>query len=239
MLSGCDILSFGFIGQTQQADIDTEGKTVSVNLPPSTSVNSLVPIFILSPGAKAYHLQNGTESLVVSGGNIMDFTLEVTFRVKAENMTDFNDWKINVTTNQNSQADFESFEVHLVFQNEVIEDSVTVIELDTIPYYATIYKSNNTMLLSLPEGTRLDSIQPIWTVSPGAIVKINDTIVESGKSHIDLSKLVVFEVVSQHAQGAKQVKTWTLHTSYIVGIGEQDHDIIHMLKCILIQHHTI
>ena len=102
LLSGCDILSFGFIGQTQQADIDTEGKTVSVNLPPSTSVNSLVPIFILSPGAKAYHLQNGTESLVVSGGNIMDFTLEVTFRVKAENMTDFNDWKINVTTNQNS-----------------------------------------------------------------------------------------------------------------------------------------
>ena len=167
LLSGCDILSFGFIGQTQQADIDTEGKTVSVNLPPSTSVNSLVPIFILSPGAKAYHLQNGTESLVVSGGNIMDFTLEVTFRVKAENMTDFNDWKINVTTNQNSQADFESFEVHLVFQNEVIEDSVTVIELDTIPYYATIYKTNNTMLLSLPEGTRLDSIQPIWTVSPG------------------------------------------------------------------------
>ncbi len=230
LLSGCDILSFGFIGQTQQADIDTEGKTVSVNLPPSTSVNSLVPIFILSPGAKAYHLQNGTESLVTSGGNIMDFTLEVTFRVKAENMTDFNDWKINVTTNQNSQADFESFEVHLVVQNEVVEDSVTVIELDTIPYYATIYKSNNTMLLSLPEGTRLDSIQPIWTVSPGAIVKINDTIVESGKSYIDLSKLVVFEVVSQHAQGAKQVKTWTLHTSYIVGIGEQDHDIYTHVK---------
>ncbi|HOG20313.1 MAG TPA: T9SS type A sorting domain-containing protein, partial [Salinivirgaceae bacterium] len=228
LLSGCDILSFGFIGQTQQADINTEAKTVYVNLPPSTSVHNLVPIFNLSPGAKAYHLQFDTETPVVSGGNIIDFTFEVIFRVKAENMIDFSDWKINVTTNQNSQADFESFEVHLVVQN-IVDDTVTV--QDTIPYYATIYKTNNTMLLQLPEGTRLDSIQPIWTVSPGAIVKINDTtIVQSGESYMDLSKLVVFKVVSQHAQGAKQIKTWTLHTSYIVGIEEQDHDIYTNVK---------
>ncbi len=209
--TGCKILLFGFSGQTQHTVI--KDSTVTVNLSANAPLNSLVPLFVLSKGAKAYHLQGQTESLVTSGGNIIDFTSVVTFRVRAENEINFIDWKIKVTTNQNSQADFESFEVRLKYMQDTIER-------DTV-FYANIFNSNNKMEIHLPQETILDSIKPFWTVSPGAIVKIGDNIMTSGESLINMSKPVEFNVISQQSQGSKQIKTWTLYTyANLVGIKE-------------------
>ncbi len=206
--SGAEILAFGFSGQTQPAVIDTLSRTIAVNLSPQLNINSLIPVFVLSSGAKAYRGNN----LITSGGNIINFSHNVTLRVKAENLVDFKDWTIQVTNNQSTLAAFESFKLEFDYNQDTVVDTT---------FYGTIYNSNSKIEIHLPEDTRLDSLKPVWTVSQGATVKIDTVDQISGVSYVDLSSSVNFSVL---AQDGNTSRVWTLYT-YADIVGIQNHEI--------------
>jgi hypothetical protein len=211
--SGTEILAFGFSGQTQQAVVDTSLRRISVNLSPNLNINSLIPVFVLSPGAKAY--KGNTQ--ITSGGNILNFTNNTVFRVRAENLFDMKDWTITVTNNQSSQAAFESFKLEFDYNQDTIVDTT---------FHATIYNSNSKIEIHLPQGTRLDSLRPIWTVSPGATVKVDTVMQTSGQSYVDLSRTVLFTVI---AQDNTVTRTWTLYT-YADLVGIQNHELYNLVR---------
>ncbi len=207
---GTQILSFGFTGQTQPSIINSTSREIWVNMPSNTNLSILVPLFTLSPGAKAYVGQ----TQLISGANIVDFTNPRTIRVVAENNVDHADWTVTVTKYSSDQADFLSLSVKLDMDGDTNPDTT---------FHATIYPANKRMELHLPNYLPIDSIVPYWTVSPGARVFIvsetNETEMFSGVTKVKLAPQIQFRVKSQ-SEG-KPIATWILYTyRSLVGIEE-------------------
>ncbi|HON18551.1 MAG TPA: T9SS type A sorting domain-containing protein, partial [Salinivirgaceae bacterium] len=204
-------LSFGFTGQTQPSIINVQNHEIRVNMPIEANLTLLVPIFVLSPGAKAIY--NGEP--ITSGTAVIDFSTPKIIRVVAENNVDYSDWTIIVTNNVSEQAAFLSFTVPIVMR--LTEETDT-----TIFYNAQIYPANQRMVLHLPNYVPIDTIIPQWTVSEGARVFVGDEEIISGTTPIKLQPQITFSVKSQ-SEGGKIIKEWVLYTyRSIVGVDFTD-----------------
>ncbi|MDY0279553.1 MAG: T9SS type A sorting domain-containing protein [Salinivirgaceae bacterium] len=204
--AAAQVLSFGFTGQTQPAVINAQTHTITINIAGSQSQTNLIPVFVLSPGATAF-IGN---SLVTSGGDIVNFSTDVTMKVLAENTLDYQDWAIKVTSNESSQANFETFFVEFDNNGDGVVDTV---------FNATIFVSNGKIELHLPIGTNVDSLIPKWTTSAGAKVTIGEVLQESGLSVVNMNKTVTYMVTSQSGID----KVWSLITyTDLVGIERND-----------------
>jgi len=89
--SANNIISFSFIEQISDAEIDTVAHAVYAEVAGGTDITSLVAAFGLSEGAVA--LVNGVEQ--ISGETTNDYTAPVTYTVQAEDGTE-QDWTITV-----------------------------------------------------------------------------------------------------------------------------------------------
>ena len=233
--SGTEIINFGFSGQTQTGTVNAADHSVTVNLPVGLNLSSLIPVFTLSIGAKAYI----NDQQIISGGSIVNFSSSRTIRILAENETDYQDWTITITTNQNDQADFVSFSIEIK-QNGGDEgegdddedddgdsEQKDGEETQSTIYYATIFHSNMKMVLHLPQSTDLINLVPSWSVSEGAQVLMDNIPVSSGETSINLSNSVNFTIISQSGK----TNIWTLYTyADMVGIDEDNNPITRAFK---------
>lgn len=98
-LSGTDMLTFSVNGYSGEGIIDTDNKTIYLQVPVSIkSGTNLCPRFTLSEGATA--TVNNQEQ--ISGNSKQDFKSTVTYTITAGNKTDQSQWKVTITNNDHS-----------------------------------------------------------------------------------------------------------------------------------------
>lgn len=99
--TGKDLLSFGFANPSVSANIN--GISVVAQVPPSTNLNALVAVFTVSSGATVYV----GSTLQTSGQNVNDFSIPLTYTVKAaDNST--RDYVVSVVKTTGIENTFKS-----------------------------------------------------------------------------------------------------------------------------------
>jgi hypothetical protein len=87
-----DLLTFEFLNiKTLSSSINAG--VIKVNLPKSTSINNLTPVFTLSKGANLFK----NSKIQLSGTNASDFTSPVIFEVLSEDESKISTYTVNVT----------------------------------------------------------------------------------------------------------------------------------------------
>ena len=192
-----EIVEFGYgmPPQTNDAAIDAENHTIEIEVERGTDVTSLVAEFTLSEGAMAKIVD--VEQM--SGSTENDFTTPITYTVVAEDGTTMQDWIITVMQAPNNETDILTFGFDTPPQN-----GETVIDTE-----------NHTIEIKVDNGTDLNSLIGMFTLSDGATATIGDVMQESGVTTTDFNEPVVYTIIAE--DGASEMN-WTINVSFITGI---------------------
>ncbi|PLX19182.1 MAG: hypothetical protein C0599_11155, partial [Salinivirgaceae bacterium] len=200
MSTQADFLYFGFYGQTQPAEINTQTNFISVNLDPSLNASQLMPIFYLSDGAIAY-IGN---TIQWSGQNVVNLSSGVSYTVVAEDGVTTEIWTVQVTTNQNISTDILSFGFTTIPDNFQL---------------TTINEGTKTVSIKIPAGTSRENLIAEYDLSPGATAYISGIEQFSGVSTNDYSTPVIYTIVSQNGSVSEN---WIVNVGYQVGIDDNN-----------------
>ena len=138
-----EIISFSVPEQTGPAIIDNTAKTITIVVPDTTDVTTLVPGLIdLSRGA----------TVIPASGDTMDFTDPVTYTVTAQDEITTQDWIVNIIFPPSSETDILAFSMAEQTDSAVIDTSIHEVFIEV--FY----------------GTRLTALVPTIQVSSGATV---------------------------------------------------------------------
>ncbi len=192
-----EIVEFGFgmPPQTDDATIDSENHTIEIEVERGTDVTSLVAEFTLSDGA----MTKIVDVEQMSGTTENDFTTPITYTVVAEDGTTMQDWIITVMQAPNNETDILTFGFDTPPQN-----GETVIDTE-----------NHTIEIKVDNGTDLNSLIGMFTLSDGATATIGDVMQESGVTTTDFNEPVVYTVIAE--DGVSEMN-WTVNVSFITGI---------------------
>lgn len=140
-----DIISFQLPNQLGNTEIDATNHTVTAIMPSGTNLNALSPAITVSTGA----------SINPASGELVDFSAEpVNYTVTAQNGTDQQLWVVTVTEEVvlSGENDILAFVLPAQIGNAVI-DPVT-----------------HTVSAVVPNGTGLQALAPVITISPNATI---------------------------------------------------------------------
>ncbi|MEQ9403326.1 MAG: T9SS type A sorting domain-containing protein [Cyclobacteriaceae bacterium] len=135
-----DILSVELTNITTTVSIDATAHTVHVEVPEGTNLTSLTPTFTISEGA------------MVSPTGAQDFSNPVTYTVTAEDGVTTQDWEVTIAEPLSMETDILSF---------VLAEQSSVAVIDAV---------NHTVSIEVNLDTDLTSLNPVITVSEGAVV---------------------------------------------------------------------
>ena len=172
-----DIVTFALLGQTGSS-IDTENSIVTVTVPNGTDLNVAPQALTVSPGASV------SPAIEV----VRDFNAQVVYTVTAENGTT-REWTVNVTVSAPTGSD---------------ANDITAFALPN-QSGANIDNDNNTIAVSVPDGTELNVAPVTLSLSPNATVTPAIDIVQ------DFSAPVEYTVTAEN--GDEQV--WTVNTTVL------------------------
>jgi len=172
--SSNNINTFMVLGQTGPAVIDELEHTVNVVVNKGTDRTNLVATFTLSDGAVAK--VNGVEQ--VSGQTANDFTSPVAYTVIAEDGTEQN-WIVIVTEEQSSANHILAF------------------SLDGQASEAVIDTAAHSVFNEVPKGTGLTSLVAAFSLSEGAVAKVNGIDQISGVTANDYTNPVTYTVMAE------------------------------------------
>jgi hypothetical protein len=180
------------------------GTTVTINSSTkSIDIASLLVSFEVSPGAK----------LVLSGTTLtsrvskLNFTNAVTVTVIAADGSK-KDYIINLILPKSSQKEvvfFKSMNPYSVGKIDVLKKEIRI---------------------SVPYGTLVSQIQPVFMVSEGATVKIGSVQQISGANTVDFTKPVVYTIVAEDGSTVTYTVYVDVQPKSTLGIEEQDQNIV-------------
>ncbi|MFY0687681.1 MAG: VCBS repeat-containing protein [Cyclobacteriaceae bacterium] len=136
------IHEFSITGQVGNTTIDFGVDVIDVTMPYNTSLTSLKPSVVLSPGA----------TISPDTSLARDFSSELTYTVTSGNGTD-NEWTIRVATEESDSTDILTFS-----HSALVAGSLSI---DT---------SAHTVIATVPYGTSLSALDPTITVSSDASI---------------------------------------------------------------------
>ncbi|WP_276167737.1 PKD domain-containing protein [Zobellia alginiliquefaciens] len=142
VVGGNDILAFELPGQNA-SDIDTDNRTVTVNVPDGTDLNVAPSVMVVSPDATVDPAIN----------IVRDFSSAVTYTVTAENGTQ-QEWTVNVTVSAPTGSD---------------QNAITAFEFPG-QTDVDIDGTTNTVIVTVPDGTNLNTAPSVLNISPNATV---------------------------------------------------------------------
>ncbi|MBN1182429.1 MAG: T9SS type A sorting domain-containing protein [Bacteroidales bacterium] len=174
-----NIVGYGLPGETQPAFIDMTNHTVDAYITNYADITSQIATFILSDGATA--TVSGVEQ--VSGVTVNDFTNPVTYVVSNGGNTQ--DWIVTV---HQTLAKILTYSIPEQTQPAEIDDTTRIIEVVVAPE------------------TDRDSLVASFTLSPGAIAKVNGIIQTSGVTPNSFIEWVTYWVIN----GSDSLD-WSIH----------------------------
>ena len=181
-----DIISFSIEGQESPAVINPLLRRIDVVLGKEVSLFSIAPVFELSEEAKAY--VDGT--FQVSGKTTNNFTQPVTYEVRAEDGS-IKNWTVTVSRPPLGQdAWFSDFSLPEQTAPAFINESIRRIDI------------------TVSQGTDLSSLQPEFSLAPGATAYIDNVVQQSGSSVVDFSSPVNYLI---EAEDEETKKSWSVY----------------------------
>jgi hypothetical protein len=182
--TGTDILSFGFLQQIVPAQIDKTNHQATAYLYPDADLTKQRPFFSLSEGATAY-VNNQKQYNAVTAN---DFSTPVTYTIKAQDGT-MQEWIVEAIKADDSDADILSYQVNR---------QVGPADIDF---------DQKTVQITVAYETDLSSVTPDFTLSPGAVCKVEGIEQESGVTAVDFtSKQINYDVIAKDNSS----QTWTI-----------------------------
>lgn len=194
--SEAEILSYSIPGQNS-SNIDPDAQTIEVSMPHGTDVTALVADFTLSAGATA--TVGGTEQ--ISGTTQNDFSSDLVYTVTAEDGTTTKNWTVTVNVALSDEAEILSYNI----PNQI---------------NSTINDIDQTIDVTMPQGTDLTNLVADFTLSPGATATVEGNDQISGTTANNFSSPVVYIVT---AEDGVTTKAWTVT---VENVSSTDTDIL-------------
>ncbi|MBN1182888.1 MAG: T9SS type A sorting domain-containing protein [Bacteroidales bacterium] len=167
-ISEANIISYSLPGQLS-GKIDHDAHTVTITMPKGTNVTNLIANFILSEGAGS--TVGGVPQ--TSGVTANNFTSPVTYTITNGAVTQ--NWVVTITTPQVS------------FLSYSLPGEVSAAEIDD---------ENQTIDVIVAKGTDFSSLVATFTLSSGAVAKVNNLVQASGVTPNDFTLPVEYYVVN-------------------------------------------
>nr|WP_321486231.1 T9SS type A sorting domain-containing protein [uncultured Draconibacterium sp.] len=181
------ITAFSIPTQIGSASINEADKTILVTLPYTTTLNNLIATYTLSAGATA---KIGT-TVQTSGTTANDFSSPVVYAITSEDGLVTENWTVNVTI-ANTLANITSFTIPNQTGSTVINEE------------------DSTISVTLPYSTSVDNLIASFTLSAGAIARVDTTIQTSGTTANDFTSPVVYAIISEDGL---TIKNWTVNVT--------------------------
>lgn len=183
--SEAGLFSFSISGQVGETLIDSEKRTVSVEVPYDMDISNLVPEFDISPKANVSIL----EVPQISGTTANDFRQPVIYTIISENGFIVSDWQVII---EKQQA-----------EGSAVITAITAAQEITAP---SIDYDLHRVTIQVPVGTDVTSMVLDFEVSEGAVATVNGVAQESGVTANNFAEPVVYEIAAQ--DGTKM--QWTV-----------------------------
>ncbi len=188
--SEAKLISFDFkassnpgLSQDVSGVVNESAKTVTVTLPPLTSVNSIVATFSISPKSTC---KVGTVAQQI-GTTANDFTNAVSYVVTAEDGTQ-QSYTVNVSVTKSTEAKLVSFNFRKQFNPSLSQD-----------YTGVIDEVNKKVTFNLPPFTQVANLIASFTSSAGSGVKIAAVNQQSDVTANNFSTPLSYIVTAQDA----------------------------------------
>ena len=181
------ITAFSIPTQIGSASINEADKTILVTLPYTTTLNNLIATYTLSAGATA---KIGT-TVQTSGTTANDFSSPVVYAITSEDGLVTENWTVNVTI-ANTLANITSFTIPNQTGSTVINEE------------------DSTISVTLPYSISVDNLIASFTLSAGAIARVDTTIQTSGTTANDFTSPVVYAIISEDGL---TIKNWTVNVT--------------------------
>ncbi len=180
--SGCDLLSFSFnaLNPPVVGAVNQSTRKVSLTVPFTTNVTSLVATFTTSPSATVKVLN----VVQTSGVTPNNFTSLVAYRVIAEDGTTYKDYDVQVTKATAS------------VQNSITEFRFNSLEPDVV---GVINELTRTISLTVPYSTDVTALVATFTNSPLSTVTIGNVTQVSGVTANDFTTSKIYRVTAESA----------------------------------------
>jgi Secretion system C-terminal sorting domain len=186
-----DINSFQFLNLPGEAQINDD--EISIELPPNTDLSRLVAVFTTSPGA----IVKVGNTIQTSGVTENNFSTPVTYSVTSAT-GETRSYRVSVSIASGADGnDITSFR----FLNLPAETQITGEEISA----------------ALPPNTNLSRLVAVFTASPGATVRVGNTIQTSGVTENNFSTPITYSITS--ATG--KTRSYRVSVSIISGIEDE------------------
>jgi photosystem II stability/assembly factor-like uncharacterized protein len=189
-----DILTFSIQGQIGDAVIDTNAKSITIEMPFGTDVTSLVSTFTLS--ADATGLVNGV--FQQSGSTINNFIIPITYTITAGDATTIQYWTVTVNVQLGSS-----------------ENDITAFSLPEQASAATIDATNKNVFIEVVYGTSLMSLIPSFELSAGATANVIGVAQVSGTTANDFTNPLTYTIT---AEDGTTTQDWTITVTVAANI---------------------
>ncbi len=171
-----DFISFTHANQVTPATIDLENHTIALTVGFGTELLYFAPSFEVSEGAS---VKIGTQEQV-SGTSIVDFSNPVTYTITAEDGVTTQNWVVTVTEAPvATETDFLTFSMEEQTGDAVIDATAHTIAVE-VNWLAN-----------------LTNLKPTFTLSYGAIAKVDGLTQTSGTSANDFTNPVTYQITAE------------------------------------------
>jgi gliding motility-associated-like protein len=170
-----NILSFTVQDQTEEAVINANAKTITVEVRCDADLTNLAPSFTLSPNT----LARVNEVQQTSGVSINDFTQPVVYSIESAAGCIQQLWSISIIKkSEHHDTDILSFTITGQTKEAVINAASKTISIEA-PCYAD-----------------LSNLAPSFTLSPNTIAQVNGVSQTSGVTQNDFTQPVIYSITS-------------------------------------------
>jgi hypothetical protein len=192
--TAADILTYSLAGQTSSS-VNATGN-ISVTVPYSTNLTSLVASFTYSPGVSSVRVNSVNQ---VSGSTPNNFTTDVTYVVTAQDGSTTKNWVVHVDIAPNTAAEFLLFEFPVAIQ----------------PPPSVIDSGNATIRIPVVYGTNVTALVPTFIASPNSAVTVDNITQVSNVTPQDFTLPITYRVTAE----AGNYKDWvvTVEVAYRTG----------------------
>ncbi len=170
-----ELFSFGFQGINDQTTIDHDSLIIKSVVPAGTSINNLVAEFTVSESA-IVKVDGQTQ---ISGSTANNFLQDVKYNIIAEDGS-IKTYDVEIEFAPSDRNNFLYF---------AFTDPQVVGEIDN---------EEKTIIITVPEGTDVSSMQPVISTSKGSTVYIGGEVQVSGESVVDFTNPVYYVVEAEN-----------------------------------------
>lgn len=187
----CSLLSYSITNPAATGNIThtTAGGNVQVSVPFGTSLSSLVASFTTSDSAKVY-VANVSQTSGITSNN---FSTALQYKVVAQDTSFSRLYTVSVTVTPNTACELLTFG----FTQPAVSGTIVPAS------YGGLIE------LQVPYGTSRTALVPVFTLSAGAVARVNQVVQTSGASAQNFTDTVSYVITAQNGTTTKLYKVVT------------------------------